>query len=1327
LFALVVFTVGGVNATALVFVGLGPLLWFPFAVWGTKEASIRQAGAAFARIGALTLVTSLWWIAGLMMQGRYGIDILRYTETAKVVAAASVAPEVLRGLGYWFFYGGDRLGPWIEPSVDYTQRLWLIAVTYITPILALLAGAMSRWKYRAYFVTLVFVGTFVAVGAYPWDDPPVTGEWWKSLLLSDRGLALRSTPRAVPLVALGLAVFLGAGLAAIARRAPRTARPVGAALILLVIAGLPPLYTGGMVAANLQRPEDIPSYWTDAANALDQGSHDTRVFEVPGTDFASYRWGNTVDPITPGIMDRPYVARELIPYGSPASADLLNAVDRRLQENTLDPNALTPIARFMAVGDVVARNDLQYERFRVARPYDVMALLNSAPGLGNPTGYGPAGINQPSPIAPMVDEAALRDDSHQTYSPVESFPVSDATTIVRAAPASSPVVVAGDGDGLVGLASAGLLDGRELVVYSGSYANDQAGLQQQLDRGAALVLTDSNRRRARRWSTLRDNVGYTEQAGEQPLREDLTDNRLPVFPDAGDDAYTVAEYPGGVSATASSYGNPITYTPEFRASNAVDGDLRTSWRTASSSDARGEELVLRFAQPVDTDHLRVTQLLSGYRNRTITKVDLRFDGKDTVPVELGPESNTAAGQVVTFPQHTFSTLEMIIRADDSGRESQPGRPVRFTGLSEVGFSEVDVDGRRGEEILRLPTDLLTAAASSSNHPLTIDLERQRIDAAESVRDDEELAIARTWTLPSARDFTLGGQARLSPRVGDDALDLLLGVIGPTATSSRRLPGDVQARASSAIDGDPTTAWQPAFDVAGDDVLTYQLGRPLTFSHLDLQVVADGRHSVPTHLRIEADGVPVAGVAVPAVADRPGATGADAVVRVPIDLPNEVTGTTISVVVDGVRDVTTTDWFSSAPVRMPVGIAELGIDGLAAQVPTGEFDSGCRTDLLRIDDRAVSVELSGSVDDATAGRPLDVKLCGSDAAGISLGAGDHVLRAAKGLDTGLDLDQLVLQSAADGTAPTAVEPLAPTDSGAVPTVTVDSQGRTDAQVTVTNPHPGEPFWLVLGQSHNEGWTASADGHDLGKPQLVDGYANGWLISTPSATVKVNLQWTPQRLVWICLALSAIGVVLCLVLAIRRPRRRVPDDEGDDSESAATEVDASSETADERAAVEEPDDDNLPAAPTWASFSRYPSRDAPPFLTALAVTVGAGLLTAAVVGPIAGGVMALVTLVVSRRHRARWWLALGAPALLAVAAGYVLLRQARSQPTAAFEWPGEQAAVHQVAWMAVMFLVVLVVVDLIWERVTRRRLEAAAAAASAPPDDASLSSDAADFLP
>ena len=178
----------------------------------------------------------------------------------------------------------------------------------------------------------------------------------------------------------------------------------------------------------------------------------------------------------------------------------------------------------------------------------------------------------------------------------------------------------------------------------------------------------------------------------------------------------------------------------------------------------GELLRLDFATPVDTDHIKVTQVLSGFHNRSITRLDLRFDGGDTIPVELGAASNTTVGEVITFPSRTFSTLELIVRGDDSGRVAEVGRPVRYNGLSGVGFSEVDVDGRRGDEVLRLPTDLLAAAGEASmTHPLTLVLERRRVDPAESVRDDEELAIARTWTQPTARSFALGGTARLSSR------------------------------------------------------------------------------------------------------------------------------------------------------------------------------------------------------------------------------------------------------------------------------------------------------------------------------------------------------------------------------------------------------------------------------------------------------------------------------------------------------------------------------------------------------------------------------------
>ena len=46
------------------------------------------------RTGSLTLAVSLWWIVGLEIEGGYGLDILKYTETVQAVSQTSYASEV---------------------------------------------------------------------------------------------------------------------------------------------------------------------------------------------------------------------------------------------------------------------------------------------------------------------------------------------------------------------------------------------------------------------------------------------------------------------------------------------------------------------------------------------------------------------------------------------------------------------------------------------------------------------------------------------------------------------------------------------------------------------------------------------------------------------------------------------------------------------------------------------------------------------------------------------------------------------------------------------------------------------------------------------------------------------------------------------------------------------------------------------------------------------------------------------------------------------------------------------------------------------------------
>ena len=216
-FALVAVTVGGINATSLILVLIGPALWIPYAIWISREVQLRQAIAACARIGVLTVATSLWWVAGLSIQGRYGIPILRYTEAYQVVAKASNAGELFRGLGYWFFYGTDSLGPWIQAGVQLTEWIPVLAASMLVPAIAVISGLFTRFRHRAYFVSLIIVGLLVAVGSHPWDNPSPAGRLFKEASKYDTGLAFRSTPRALPLVILGFSALLSAGVAAVAR------------------------------------------------------------------------------------------------------------------------------------------------------------------------------------------------------------------------------------------------------------------------------------------------------------------------------------------------------------------------------------------------------------------------------------------------------------------------------------------------------------------------------------------------------------------------------------------------------------------------------------------------------------------------------------------------------------------------------------------------------------------------------------------------------------------------------------------------------------------------------------------------------------------------------------------------------------------------------------------------------------------------------------------------------------------------------------------------------------------------------------------------------
>jgi hypothetical protein len=1283
LFALVVALVSGINATAIIYVGVAPILWLLYAVLVLRQATWRQALYTALRIAVLTLGTCLWWIAGLAVEAGYGVNVLKYTETVPSTSATSNASDVLRGLGYWYFYGADHLGPWTQAAVRYTQDIGLLITSYAVPILAVVGATLLKWKERSYFILLVFVGLVLSVGPFPYAHPTAVGGVLKAFMTdTTAGLALRSTDRATPVLLLGLSMLLGSAITALWQRFSLAGVITAVLVAGLVVANNPSMFNGDAIVAGVfTQPASLPSYQMQAIKHLNDTHKGTRVLAIPGNDFATDRWGDTIDTPQPAFLTRDFVTREQQIMGSIPTADTLFALDDPIQEDTFNVNALAPMARLLSAGDVMVEYDQRYEHYGIVQP-QVLAeqLRQTPPGLDHPIGFAAPRPNDST--VSTLNEEDLASTPAPWPSPIVTYTVTHPRPILRAESNTGSVIVSGDATGLDDLAGLGLLNTTSALYYSGTLAKDAARVRTLAAQGAQLVITDTNRKQAFRWDTLSANAGATETPSENPAQTDASDSPIDLFPGASIATRTVASYVGAVSVTASSYGNSVSYTPEDRAYAAIDNNFDTSWITGTFvPDPAGQWWQVQFAQPSTIDHINLVQPQTGDRSRWVSKVTLTFDGRHPTTYNLTKKSHVQTGQLLKFPSIRFKTLRITI--DSTTDNIAP--PLT---ASAVGFSEVEIPGHVVKEVIDMPTDLLTTlGVASAADRLTIVMSRQRTSPYPP-RTDPETTISRSFTLPTARTFTLSGSASLSALIPDDEIDALVGRASDvSAYSSGRLPGDLRATASATLDGNPATAWQPGLGSAADkDVtLTYDLPSVTALSQLNMQVIADGRHSLPTAMTIASDGM-TRHITLPAIADSP---IPDAVTTVPVQFPT-LTGRHFVVTFTGIRSEMAANYYSAGPLTLPIGIAEIGFPGVqSSPVPT-TLPGTCTSNLLTIDGQPISVAVVGSTSNALNNGEAQIVPCGADASGITLSAGTHVVETALGhtTTTGWNVDQLVLDSAAGGgPAPTptptrsGVPQLAATTAGPAPHLTVTSTHIDSQSARVTDAHA--PFELVLGQSINAGWQAVASpgpgapsgthAVNLGSSQLIDSFANGWAVTGSDLKAlggpdfDVSLKWTPQSKVWLALAASSLTLILCLLLAFlpesarARIRPRLPRFlRGTPSGT----VDFS----------EEPHLDVLQSTyePTM-QWRLYP-----------VLAVLTGLVAAAVTTLETGAIVAVVMLAAMWVRRLRWLVTAGGLGFMVAGGLSVILGQAMHHFLPGSNWDGSFVHAGNLVWIGAVLL-------------------------------------------
>ena len=1263
LFAIVVAAVSGINATAILFAGLGPVAFLLFSVF-LKEATWRQVWSAAWRIALLTAVVSLWWVAGLWAEAAYGLNILKFTETIPTVMMTSSPSEIFRGLGYWYFYGWDRIDPWVTAGSQYIAHVFPILVSFSIPALAVLFGFFTKWRYRAFAIFLVAVGVVLAVSAFPFNAPTPFGLFLKAADQTTIGLAMRSTNRVLPLVILGLALLLGAGLSSVIATRRWVGLSATVIVVLLIMYNMFPLFGGSMIPSNLSFPNTLPSYVTQTANYLNSTSPSTRVLGVPGIGFGYYRWGVTMDQVWPGLLTRPWIGRGAQPQGEAASVNLLRALDQSIQDDVIDPHSIAPMASLMSAGDILFQGDFQYERFSGLRGQAIWNQLQPTPaGLGTPKSFGPP-ISMNTLIGMINDEQQLA--TPNTSSPAPSlavFPVSHPRDVVRTEPLTSPLLVAGDGEGLLEAASFNLFGRSTPIFYSASFptANELANVDSA---SSTLAVTDSNLKRLDTCGTLDSTYGFVETVAQNMLATDPAQQSIAMFPPSNSATQTVAVLSGVKSVEATSYGNPINNSPEYQPFSAIDGNPNTAWVEGALQPATGEALQITELQEIMTNHIRVLQPQMVNQNRTITTVSLTFDGKDSTSVTLNSTSLTQPGQLITFPTKTFQTLKITVTG-------VTGSTTYFSGLSGVGFAEVKVgDLPPATESLRMPTDLLNKLGTqSSSHDLVLLMHRIRTSGL-FPRSDVEPTLRRTVTLPTARSFGLIGEARISNSTSDPTINRLVGRTTSTqfpagstgripitqSNSSSRLSQDLNASSWAAEDGNSSTSWQSSFVNPAGQWLEFNLAQPTTFSTLDLQIVNDGRHSVPTNVTITSGGSSRT-VALPSMAIAKGKPQG-AVQSVPIAFA-PLTGDSVRMTINTAITLSKNQITIDGGTPPPVGVGELGIPNVVEPLTPSTIPENCTKDILAVNSSALATSVQGESAAALNRQPVTISTCSSNPESIPFSVGSNSIVSGNGTTTGWDIDLLKMTSPrASGTT---------SGSGqATPSVHVTkmTQWSTDATLKGT----GHASWLVLGQSLSSGWHATLNGKSLGEPTLIDGYANGWKIPAipVGATEHVSFVWTPQHVVNIAEIISLLGLLAALLLALWPVRKSLVKRERSDDET-----------------------------PRFVNPLFYEGAN-----RTLRTSLVAGLIVGVVVGiftiPLDGLLAFALTVIGLRNHKARVLMLFGSVGGLALAGLSTAWQQHSSIYPWNLSWPLHFGLANVASWVALGVLLVDGVVEVVRSR-------------------------------
>lgn len=532
---------GAVNATATLAacVPAGLLL-----LWRILR---RDRGSWLALLTWLLgcLLVSIWWIGPLLVLGRYAAPFTDFIESSYVTTRWLNPLEILRGTTSWSpFVDTERTaGNLLVSEPVFVLATVLVAALGLAGLVSLIRRGMS---FAGLWVAMLFLGLLIlGMGHGPLSS------WWLAFL-DGVGAPLRNLHKFDPLVRIPLLV----GVAALGSHLPVPSSPaqlwwrkfpgqrhaVAGLVLLIAVVSVAPAWSGRMLPRGAY--EQVPQYWAEAAEFLNENAAGTRTLIYPEASFARQEWGWTRDEPAQPLLEVPWAVRDAVPLIDPEAIRGLDGIMAVLEQ---DPETGSQALRRLGIGAVLVRHDL----------------------LGNTSAEEETTVAE--------DAAAELPGQRHSFGEVDVIILDESADL--ALTSADPVRVAGGGESLALLDAVFGPGPRELVADN------------------AEIVTDTPMLTVRNYGTLQSPVSapLASLAEGADVRNTVKD-----YPSAG--PLTRVEEHGGQVVASSSAADATSFggaDPSRSMTAAVDGDPDTAWYPTPGV-AEGQWLELRghFPDPV---------------------------------------------------------------------------------------------------------------------------------------------------------------------------------------------------------------------------------------------------------------------------------------------------------------------------------------------------------------------------------------------------------------------------------------------------------------------------------------------------------------------------------------------------------------------------------------------------------------------------------------------------------------------------------------------------------------------------------------------------------